>query len=294
MDLYDSIVARTVERGGTAVALGGLDSGKTSFCRMCAAVAARLGRTVAYVDSDVGQSTVGPPATIGLKFISGAEDLEPDRMARADAIYFVGSTSPKGHMLPMVMGAMKLVDQARAAGADLILVDTTGFIHGTQGQVLKIAKVEALRPEAVIGFQRGGELEPILGGIRRTLPPEVDAIAVDPAVQVTSVEERATQRQDGLRRFFEPPLNHWKVKTSVFVPTVPPELDPSSLDRILVGLEDGKGNCIGLGILEYREDGLRMMSTEGEGAKALRLGSVRVTEDFGTTGVDLRDIFISD
>ena len=39
MDLYDSFVARTVERGGTAVALGGLDSGKTSFCKMCAAVA---------------------------------------------------------------------------------------------------------------------------------------------------------------------------------------------------------------------------------------------------------------
>jgi polynucleotide 5'-hydroxyl-kinase GRC3/NOL9 len=294
MDLYDSIVARTVERGGTAVALGGLDSGKTSFCRMCAAVAARLGRTVAYVDSDVGQSTVGPPATIGLKFIGSAEDLEPERMARADAIYFVGSTSPKGHFLPMVIGAMKLVDQARAAGADLIVVDTTGFIHGTQGQVLKLAKVEALRPDAVIGFQRGGELEPILGSIRRTLPPEVDAMPVDAAVQVTSVEERATHRQEGLRRFFEAPLNHWKVKTSVFVPAVPPELDPSLLDRILVGLEDGKGNCIGLGILEYREDGLRMMSTEGEGAKALRLGSVRVTDDFGTTGVDMRDIFISD
>ena len=294
MDLYDSIVARTVERGGTSVVLGGLDSGKTSFCRMCAAVAVRLGRTVAYVDSDVGQSTVGPPATIGLKFISSTEDLEPDPLGRADAIYFVGSTSPKGHMLPMVIGAMKLVEQARAAGADLILVDTTGFIHGTQGQVLKLAKVEALRPEAVTGFQRGGELEPILGGIRRTLPPEVDALPVDPAVQVTSVEERAIQRQEGLRRFFEPPLNHWKVKTSVFVPAVPPELDPASLDRVLVGLEDGKGSCIGLGILEHREDGLRMMSTEGEGAKALRLGSVRVTEDFGTTGVDLRDIFISD
>ena len=131
MDLYDSIVARTVERGGTAVALGGLDSGKTSFCKMCAAVAVRLGRTVAYVDSDVGQSTVGPPTTIGLKFISSADDLEPERLARADAIYFVGSTSPKGHMLPMVIGAMKLVEPARAPGAQLIMVDTTGFIHGT-------------------------------------------------------------------------------------------------------------------------------------------------------------------
>jgi polynucleotide 5'-hydroxyl-kinase GRC3/NOL9 len=294
MDVYDSIVARTVERGGTAVVLGGLDSGKTSFCKMCAAVAVRLGRTVAYLDTDVGQSSVGPTTTIGLKFISTAEDLEPERLARADAIYFVGSTSPKGHMLPMVIGAMKLVEQARANGADLIVVDTTGFIHGTQGQVLKLHKVEALRPEAVIGFQRGGELEPILGNIRRTLPPEVDAMPVEDAVVPTSVEDRATHRQDGLRRFFEPPLNHWKVKPSVFVPSIPPELDLASLDRILVGLEDGKGNCIGLGILECREDGLRMISTEGEGAKALRLGSVRVAEDFGTMSVDLRDIFISD
>ncbi|HJT38395.1 MAG TPA: Clp1/GlmU family protein [Actinomycetota bacterium] len=294
MDLYDSVVARTVERRGTTVALGGLDSGKTSFCKMCAAVAVRLGRTVAYVDSDVGQSTVGPPTTIGLKFISTAEDLEPEPLARADSIYFVGSTSPKGHMLPMVIGAMKLVDQARAAGADLIVVDTTGFIHGTQGQVLKIHKIEALRPDAVVGFQRGGELEPILGSIRRLLPPEVDALGVDPAVEATSVEDRAASRQQGLQRFFEAPLNHWKVKASVLVPSIPPELDPASLDRLLVGLEDGKGNCIGLGILENRDDGLHMMSTEGEGAKALRLGSVRVTEDFGMIGVDLRDIFISD
>src|SRR5207237_8443469 len=142
---------------------------------------------------------------------------------------------------------MKLVEQARAAGAELIMVDTTGFIHGTQGQVLKLHKVEALRPNAVVGFQRGGELEPILGNIRRTLPPAVDAIAVDPAVEATSVEDRASLRQEGLRRFFQPPLNDWKVKTSVFVPSIAPELDPASLDRILIGL--GEGTCNGTGFV---------------------------------------------
>jgi polynucleotide 5'-hydroxyl-kinase GRC3/NOL9 len=294
MDLYDSIVARTVEHGGTVVVLGGLDSGKTSFCKMCAAVAVRLGKKVAYVDTDVGQSCVGPPTTIGLKHISSDEDLAPDQLARADSIYFVGSTSPKGHMLPMVIGAMKLVEQARSSGADLIVVDTTGFIHGTQGQVLKIHKVEALRPECVIGFQRGGELEPILGSIRRTLPPEVDALPVGEQVLNTSVEERALHRQAALKAAFEPPVHRWKVKASVIVPTIPPELDLAQLDGLLVGMEDGKGSCIGLGILEYREDSLRMISTQGEGAKALRLGSVRVTHDFATTNVDIRDIFISD
>lgn len=294
MDAYDSVVARIVERGGMAVALGGLDSGKTTFCKMCAAVAVRFGRTVAYLDSDVGQSTVGPPTTIGLKFVEREEDLEPERLGRADSIYFLGSTSPQGHMLPMVVGAMRMAEQARASGAHLILVDTTGFIGGRKGQVLKFHKVEALRPDWVVGFQRGGELEPTIGAIRRALPPEVEVLPVDPAIVPTSVDERAAHRQARLRAAFEPPVHRWKVKPSVLVPAIPPELDLSLLDGLLVGMEDGKGACIGLGVLEYRDDALRMISPLAEGAKALRLGSMRVTPDFATANVDLRDIFLSD
>lgn len=294
MDAYDSVVARVVERGGMVVVLGGLDSGKSSFCRMCAAVAVRLGRTVAYLDTDVGQTTVGPPTTIGLKYVSTPEDLEPERLARADALYFVGATSPQGHLLPMVVGAMKLAEQARASGADLIVVDTTGLIGGTLGQVLKFYKVEGLRPDWVVGFQRGGELEPILGAIRRALPPEVDTLPVAAEAVPLTVDERARRRQASLRAAFQPPVHRWKVKASALVPAVPPEIDPALLDGLLVGMEDGKGNCIGLGILEYREDGLRMISTLAEGAKALRLGATRVTPEFSTTTVDLRDIFVSD
>lgn len=294
MDTYDATVARVVERGGMVVALGGLDTGKSSFCIMCAAVAARLGRTVAYLDTDVGQTTVGAPATIGLKFIEGEEEVEPARLRSADALYFVGSTSPQGHLLPMVVGAMKLAEQARASGAHLVVVDTTGFIGGHQGQVLKFHKVEGLRPDRVVGFQRGEELEPVLGAIRRALPPEIEVLGVDPSIVPTTVEMRTLHRQRALRACFEPPVHRWKVKPSVLVPALPPGMDLGLLDGILVGMEDGKGACIGLGILEYREDaGLRMISTLAEGAKALRLGSVRVAPDFHTTTVDLRDIFVS-
>lgn len=294
MDQYDALLARIVERGGMVVALGGLDSGKTSFCRMCAAVAVRLGKTVAYIDADVGQTTVGPPATIGLKYLATDEDLEPERLARADALYFVGSLSPQGHLLPMVVGAMKLADQARASGAHLIVVDTTGFIGGTVGLVLKLHKVEALRPDWVVGFQRGEELEPILGAIRRALPPEVESLPVHPKVVPSGVEQRSERRRSRLKAAFEPPLNRWKVKTSVFVPAIPPELDLAMLDGLLVGMEDGKGNCVGLGTLEYTPEGLHMVSALSEGAKALRLGTLRVSADYHTTPVDLREIFISD
>jgi polynucleotide 5'-hydroxyl-kinase GRC3/NOL9 len=294
MDAYDSVVARIVERGGMAIALGGLDSGKTSFCTMCAAVAVRVGKTVAYIDTDVGQTTVGPPATIGLKFISTPEDVEPGRLARADALAFVGAMSPQGHMLPIVVGALRLAEQARAAGADVILVDTTGFISGMSAEMLKFHKIEALRPDFVVGFQRGGELEPILGAVARALPPEVDALPVGGSISVRSVDERTRRRVERLHAFFEPPLHRWKVKPSVLVPAIPPEIDHALLDGLLVGMDDGKGNCIGLGILESHEDGLRMISALSEGAKALRLGSVRVSPDFHTTAVDLREVFLSD
>jgi polynucleotide 5'-kinase involved in rRNA processing len=294
MDAYESIIARVVERGGTAVALGGMDSGKSTFCKMVAAVAVRVGRTVAYVDTDIGQTTVGPPTTIGLKYVKEDADLAPDALARADSIYFVGNTSPQGHLLPLVVGAGKLADEARRAGAEVILVDTTGLIGGTLGQILKFHKLEALGPDWVVGFQRGEELEPILGIVRRTMPVEVECLPIPDGVRVTSVDERMSNRQAKLRSWFAAPVHRWKVKPSVFIPQIPPDVDLALLDGLLVGMEDGKGSCMGLGILEYREGSLRMISTVAEGAKALRLGSMRVTSDFDTSRVDLRELFVSD
>ncbi len=293
MDVY-GVIKRVVERGGMAVALGGLDTGKSTFCKMLAEVAVRAGRRVAYLDTDIGQTTVGPPTTIGLKFIATEADVEPEHLSRADAMYFVGSTSPYKHMLPMVVGANKLAKLARAEGVDVVVVDTSGFIDGTKGQVLKMHKVEVLEPDFVIGFHRGGELDPILGGIRRALPPEVDELNVDDNIMPTTADERASRRQARLKATFEGPIHRWKVKPSVLVPAIPPDVDPALLDGFLVGMEDGKGHCVGLGVLEYTHEGLKMVSSLAEGARALRLGSVRVTKDFRTTAVDLRDIFITD
>lgn len=294
MDAYESIIARIVGNGGLAVALGGMDSGKTTFCKMVAAVAVRVGRTVAYIDTDVGQSTVGPPTTIGLKYIRSDEDLTSDALAHADASYFVGSIGPQGHLLPLVVGASKLAETARAANADIILVDTTGLIGGTLGQVLKYHKIEVLRPDLVVGFQRGEELEPILGAIRRAFPLDVVSLPVPDDVKPTSVDARITLRQKKLQAAFEPTTHRWKVKMSIFVPNVPPDLDQASLDGILVGLEDGQGGCAGLGVLEYRDGQLLMRTSAEEGAKALRIGSTRVSADYSTSRVDLRDLFVSE
>ena len=65
------------------------------------------------------------------------------------------------------------------------------------------------------------------------------------------------------------------------MPTIPFDLDPQRLDGLLVGLEDGKGMCLGMGILEYdaSEGILRMVSPVSEGATGLLLGSIRITTE---------------
>jgi len=217
MDAYETLISRVVEKGGMCVALGGMDSGKTTFLSMVAAVAVRVGRTVAYLDTDVGQTTIGPPTTIGLKYVKENADLAPDALGRPDAIYFVGDTSPQGHLLPLIVGSSKLAEEARRSGAEIILVDTTGLIGGTLGQILKFHKIEALRPDWVVGFQRGEELEPILGAVRRTMPVEVECLPIPDTVRITNVDERISHRREMLRAAFQPPVHRWKVRPSVFI-----------------------------------------------------------------------------
>src|SRR5262245_27038781 len=104
--------------------VGGLDSGKTTLGRMLALSGLRAGHSVAFIDADLGQKTVGPPACVGLRLIRGESDLEPGAVLEPDAISFVGATSPQGQLLPLVVGTGILLDQAHDDGADLVVVDT--------------------------------------------------------------------------------------------------------------------------------------------------------------------------
>jgi len=99
-----------------------------------------------------------------------------------------------------------------------------------------------------------------------------------------------------MRRYFDEPLHRWRVKPTVFMPALPALFDLSALDRLLVGLSDGKGGCPGIGYLEHvAEDGaLRLVSPAAEGPKALILGSMRLEDDFRARRMDLRNLFGSD
>ena len=96
MNEHDRLVDRAAREAHTVLFIGGLDAGKSTLARATAAFALRLGRTVAYLDADVAQKTVGPPATVGLKHVREPDDLTFERLAYADALGVRGLDSPAG------------------------------------------------------------------------------------------------------------------------------------------------------------------------------------------------------
>jgi polynucleotide 5'-hydroxyl-kinase GRC3/NOL9 len=290
---HEALVERAVRDKRTVLLVGGLDSGKSSLARTMIRAALEGGRSCAFLDADVGQKSVGPPATVGLKHIRSASDMDPDTLAREDAISFVGSISPQGHVLPLVTGTARLLARAREEGADFVVVDTSGMVSGIHGQILKYHKVEMLRPDLVVGLRRGEELDPLLGVTQRFFDTEVVALGIHPDVAPSSVEQRAAHRERAMRREFEGELHRFRVKPTVFMPALPPMFDVAQLDRLLVGLSDGAGSTHAVGYLEHSsEDGvLRLISPVAVAPKALRLGSVRLEENYRARRVDLRNLF---
>ena len=296
MNEYEALVDEAARTRHTVVLVGGLDTGKSTLSRSLLSAAVAGGRAAAYLDADVGQKTVGPPATITLKNVASASDLEPEAFARADALAFVGSIVPEGHLLAVLAGVATLHRKATEDGADFVVVDTSALVSGISGEILKYHKVELLRPDLVVGLQRGEELLPLLGVIQRFFDTQVVPLGVHPSVVPSTVDQRADNREQSMRRYFSGELHRFRVKPTVFLPALPPLFDLTNLHRLLVGLSDGAGAYTGLGYLEHApEEGvLRLISPVAAGPKALRLGSVRLEESFRARRVDLRNLFGSE
>ncbi|MGQ4807556.1 hypothetical protein NKDENANG_00910 [Candidatus Entotheonellaceae bacterium PAL068K] len=173
--------------------MGAVDRGKSTYCGFLSSQLLAAGMRVALVDADVGQKDIGPPATITLGY---PEPALPLAQVQPMGFYFVGAVNPVGHLLPMVVGTRQLVDAARAA---VILINTTGFVHGV-GQVLKSFKIEAVRPDVVVAIVQGAELQAITRAYRHhrvlRISPSDQALAKTP-------EQRREARQKAFYRYFQ-------------------------------------------------------------------------------------------
>ncbi|HUH06915.1 MAG TPA: Clp1/GlmU family protein [Egibacteraceae bacterium] len=283
----DALVARVQARPGAVLVLGGIDSGKTTLATRLLGALVDAGLVPAYIDTDVGQSTTGPPATVGWRRVVSRADLTD--LFEADGLYFVGDVTPATRLLATLTGAARALEASRAVSGAAV-IDTSGFVSGVTAQTLKFHKIEILRPDHVVALQRGEELEPLLAAVRRFGSIETTRVQIHPGVVSKTAEQRAERRSRLLRRYFAPPLTRYRVRAAAFMPTLPPTLDASRLHGLLAGLDDEQGNCIGIGVVEHREAGLRLAARTGVIPSALRLGAVAVDDDWTTRSIDLRSL----
>jgi len=203
---WDAAIERIVGSGGVAMVVGNVDAGKTSFCARLASAGVAAGVATAVVDADIGQSEIGAPGTIGMalvdKEITALGDLKPRRL------YFVGSTTPVGHMLESAAGTRKMVDEARAAGARLVVTDTSGLVSGHVGRKLKTYKADLLRPDYIVGIQKQREIEHVLIPFSRVEWANVIRLAVSDQARRKPPELRAARRQMNFYRHFHDAPGH--------------------------------------------------------------------------------------
>lgn len=205
-DLYaewEPTLDAVLEAGGSVQLIGGTDVGKTTLTRLLVNRAAAGGQQVALLDTDPGQSEIGPPGCIGLAFVDAPvrtlSDLTPQALA------FVGNTSPAAHLLEHAAGTFRL---AALAAERMLVVDTCGYIQGGGARRMHQIEFDLLQPAHVIALQRRGELEPILAPLRRRTGCRIHTPLIPAAVTRKSPALRSQRRAMRFASYFETTTVH--------------------------------------------------------------------------------------
>jgi polynucleotide 5'-hydroxyl-kinase GRC3/NOL9 len=173
---------------GVILVVAPVDRGKTTLVKLICDFFRECGRNCALVDSDLGQSVVGPPTTVGM--------LPPGRQVGSqEALFtpyfrFIGDTTPSRHLLLTVLSVFELVQMARAL-SQVVVVDTCGLFRGLEGLYLKMLKIKLLMPQLVIGLGNEEEFR-----VLKVLKGRNFLILPTPkAVKNKSAEERKARRK---------------------------------------------------------------------------------------------------
>jgi polynucleotide 5'-hydroxyl-kinase GRC3/NOL9 len=228
---------------GACLILGGADTGKTTLALGLAARIAQS-RPVAIVDADIGQSHIGPPSTVGWAVVDNPNfdlsAIEPGGIA------FVGDITPVGHLLQFTAALTRCVEQA-AELAEVILIDTPGFIAGPPANALWWTVQHALKPDVIIAVQRANELCDILAGLK-FCGSRVEPVESPASISAKSPQQRRRHRQRQFGIYFRDSACYNLNLADVSVQGTRDVL-PQNLPGRLVGLRNHKGEDVAVGVI---------------------------------------------
>jgi len=275
------------EEKGIAILLGATDTGKSTLAQFLISHLCRRGLKVGLVDADIGQSFLGPPATIGLSVFKSHPDWEV--ILSPPEIFFVGSTTPEGYFPIHLKGVKRMVDKVSSYGPDVILVDTTGFVLGEAGKELKRRKIDLILPRFILALQKDDELEPILGQYKENALYKIFRLPLSEQVRAKSMEERRTNRTNKFRHYFkysavqELTIEEVQIEGEVLDPNgAPLPLDWAlKMNSLLIGLKDENDDTLALGLIKnyfQEKKALRVFTPlkEIQKVKTVQLSSLRL------------------
>lgn len=267
---------------GTVAVIGGTDVGKSTFCVYVCNMLINVGMNLRIIDADIGQADIGPPGTISLaaptRCLTSLVDL------RASKLLFMGHVTPSYVEQRLFEGIGRLTDIDRERRS-LTLINTDGWIIGSDAVAYKTSLISSLKPDLAIGISTDdcvSELQSILSISKQR------SMLVQAAKKALrrSRSDRRLLRQSKFRRFLDNagvtqiPLNAahiWKPRN--FPPLQLNVLNPE-FKNLLVGLSDQDGFLLQIGILiEVDGRSLRIFSRSAEHVRNVEFGYVHLLQD---------------
>jgi polynucleotide 5'-hydroxyl-kinase GRC3/NOL9 len=240
------------------IVLGASDSCKSSFCTYMLNKLVSEQRKVAVIDGDLGQSDIGPSASIG--YAVATKPVSEIYNLRMQNGYFIGVTSPAAAAKNTVKGLSTMMNEALSREVDCVLVNTDGYVSGDEAISYKLQVIKELKPDVVVGVQMQGELDELMsylggGGLMMVEP--------SPAVNVRSPEKRKILRESTYAKYLKKSKLHCIPISQLTVEPrngVPKTQEPER--GILVGLYGNGAKFLGIGVLRAINVGRRTLKIQ--------------------------------
>lgn len=264
---------------GVVMVVGQGDVGKTTFCLSLANAGVERGLRVGVVDADVGQSHIGPPGAIGLGLVE--RPFSAFNQIPVQALYFVGSPSPAGHIVRMAVGTAKMVARAKGRGLSLIVVDGCGMVRGKFAWRLVRGQLEMVHPERVVLLKRAQGLDPLIQLCRERKDLVCHSLTIPRGIRRKSKARRKRLRQKAWENYLRGARRLKLSLDEVSLEGISPAERERDLSGRIVGLHDQRSECLDLGLvvhLDWHQSRLELLTPleEGQEVGAVVFGSQKV------------------
>jgi len=261
------------------LAIGDVDSGKSTLCTYLANMLLDEHPNVLVIDADVGQSDIGPPTSIGLGVADGyllsLADLDPVSM------FFVGHISPAPATDKVILGIRKLA-ALRSIDNTPIIINTDGWVADSEACAFKARMIHEISPDLVAVIQSDGEADPIVEATRAT------AIRVQSpsVIRKRTRDERRRLRELSYRKYLADAVTRHidfdRVRLRGGEVRNGRLLAATQKLQSIVGILNDDDLLLGIGILngvEQRARVLKIYTSFKRPVNTVEFGSVKLSED---------------